>query len=350
MGLELSATLADRGVDLGLVVGDGETVALLGANGAGKSTVLSLVAGLLRPDSGRAVLDGRVLYDVGGPGSGAWTAPHARGVALLAQEPLLFPHLTALDNVAFGPRSAGRGRRTSRAVAHRWLAEVDAEQHADRRPGQLSGGQAQRVAVARALATDPRLLLLDEPLAALDVAVAPAVRQVLRRVLADRSAIVVTHEVLDALLLADRVVVLESGRIVEDGPTAEVLGRPRSAFAARVAGLNMVRGTLAGHAVRAPGGLVVEGLLEESVADGGPAVAVFRPSTVGVFTRPPGGSPRNAFEVTVDELAPYGEQVHVRAGSLTASITAAAVAELGLAPGGRAVFVVKANEVAVYRA
>ena len=171
-----------------------------------------------------------MLFDVGRPGkSHVWVPPHDRGVALLAQEPLLFPHLSALDNVAFGPRSIGEARSKAHALAEHWLGEVDAAQYADRKPAQLSGGQAQRIAVARALAADPRLLLLDEPMAALDVAVAPAVRQMLRQVLADRSAVIVTHDVLDALLLADRVLVMEDGHVVEEGPTAELLARPRSA-------------------------------------------------------------------------------------------------------------------------
>jgi molybdate transport system ATP-binding protein len=351
MVLDLTCTVADRGLDVTLTVGDREVVALLGPNGAGKSTVLSVVAGLLRPDTGRSVLTGRVLFDVGRTGSAqTWLPAHERGVALLAQEPLLFPHLTALDNVAFGPRSGGHGRRSSRAVARRWLAEVDATQYADRRPAQLSGGQAQRIAVARALAADPELLLLDEPMAALDVAVAPALRQVLRRVLADRAVVIVTHDVLDALLLADRVVVVDDGRVVEDGPTAQVLARPRSAFAARIAGLNMVRGTGTGHGVRSREGLVVEGLAEAPVEPGGRAVAVFRPSAVGVYVRPPGGSPRNVIHATVTELEPHGDQVRVRAGDLSADVTAAAVADLDLAPGARVVLTVKANEVALYPA
>lgn len=345
MALHLTCTVAERGLDIELTVGDREVVALLGPNGAGKSTVLSVVAGLLRPDTGHAELTGRVLFD-----ASTWLPAHQRGVALLAQEPLLFPHLTALDNVAFGPRSSGHGRREARAVARRWLAEVDAEQYAGRRPAQLSGGQAQRIAVARALAADPELLLLDEPMAALDVAVAPALRQMLRRVLADRSALIVTHDVLDALLLADRVVVVDGGRIVEDGPTAQVLARPRSAFAARIAGLNMVRGVLAGRGVRSSGGLVVEGLTEAPIEQGGSAVAVFRPSAVGVFVHPPGGSPRNVIDATVTELEPHGDQVRVRSGDLSADVTAAAVADLDLAPGARVVFAVKASEVAVYPA
>src|SRR5690625_4282887 len=203
-GLELAAVVEQRGVDVDLTVRSGETVAVLGPNGAGKSTVLGLIAGLVRPDRGRALLDGTPLFDLDGPGSPVWTPPHARAAALLAQDALLFPHLTVVDNVAFGPRSAGWSRTDSREQARRWLDEVDALDLARRRPAQLSGGQAQRVAVARALAATPHVLLLDEPMAALDVTVAPALRQVLRRVLAERTVVLVTHSVLDALLLADR--------------------------------------------------------------------------------------------------------------------------------------------------
>jgi len=350
MTFDLSATVKERGFDLSMHVETGEVLAVLGPNGSGKSTALALIAGLLRPDTGHATLDGRVLFDVGGPGrSPTWVPPHARGVALLAQEPLLFPHLSALENVAFGPRSLGQSRTEARKVAKGWLEEVDASQYADRKPAQLSGGQGQRIAVARALAADPRLLLLDEPMAALDVAVAPAVRQMLRRVLHDRSAVIVTHDVLDALLLADRVVVVDEGHVVENGPTEQVLARPRSAFAARIAGLNMVRGTLDGHGVRGPDGVLVEGLTDQPMAQGDHAVAVFRPSAVGIFRQPPGGSPRNVMDVTITELEPLGEQIRVRTPHLSADVTATAVAELDLAPGTPVVFAVKASEVAIYR-
>ncbi|MFC4783320.1 sulfate/molybdate ABC transporter ATP-binding protein [Nocardioides sp. MAHUQ-72] len=345
MTLHLSAVVEERRLDVALDVADGETVAILGPNGAGKSTTLDVLAGLLRPDRGRVVLDGRVLT-----GDGAWVAPHDRHIATLAQDPLLFPHLSVLDNVAFGPRSAGLPRRTARDAADRWLDEVGVGELRDRRPAQLSGGQAQRVAIARALAAEPRLLLLDEPMAALDVAVQPALRQTLRRVLEGRSVVLVTHDVLDALLLADRVVVVEDGRIVEEGPSATVLTRPRSAFAARIAGLNMVAGAWHDGVVRGADGTEVAGLATEPVpAAGDSAVAVFRPSAVSVFREPPGGSPRTSIGVTVTELEPHGDQVRVRAGDLAAEITVHAAAELDLAPGSRVVFNVKASEVTVYR-
>ena len=351
MGFQVTASVSRRNVTMSLEVADGEVVAILGPNGAGKSTMLAVIAGLLRPDSGQATLDGRALFDIGGsPAGPVWVPAHARGVALLPQEPLLFPHLSALDNVAFGPRSAGRSRHDARALARQWLAEVEAMQYADRRPGRLSGGEAQRVAVARALAAEPQLLLLDEPMAALDVEVAPMLRQMLRRVLANRSVVIVTHDVLDALLLADRVVVVEDGRVVEEGPTAQVLARPRSDFAARIAGLNMVRGTLEGRGVRAADGLLVEGLAEEPIRPGEDAVAVFRPSAVGVYRQPPGGSPRNVLDVTITDLEPRGDQVRIRSGQLSADVTAAAVADLDLAPQTPVLFAVKASEVAIYRA
>ncbi|MBB3041738.1 sulfate/molybdate ABC transporter ATP-binding protein [Nocardioides soli] len=351
--LQLTARVDDRGVDVALDAAAGETVAVLGPNGAGKSTLLSVAAGLLRPDAGRVVLDGTELT-----GPDAWVPPHARRIALLAQDALLFPHLSALENVAFGPRSRGVSRHVARERARAWLDEVGVGELAGRRPDQLSGGQAQRVAVARALAADPRLLLLDEPMAALDVAVRPALRQTLRRVLTDRTVVLVTHDVLDALLLADRVVVVDDGRVVEEGPTQTVLARPRSAFAARIAGLNAVRGTWRDGAVAGPDGIEVRGLSDgEQPTAGAPAVAVFRPSAVSVYGdgdhEPPAGSPRNVIAVTVTDLEPLGDRVRVHAAppsgpSLAADVTPLAAAELDLVPGLHVVFSVKATEVSVY--
>ena len=364
--LTADAGLASRGVRVALAVGEGETVAVMGPNGAGKSTLFGLCAGLLRPDEGRVSVGGRVLADA----DGTWVPPHRRGVALLAQEPLLFPHLSVLENVAFAPRAAGAPRRDARAAAERWLSEVDAAQLASRRPAQLSGGQAQRVAIARALAADPDVLLLDEPFAALDVSAAPALRRLLRRVLAGRTALVITHEPLDAHLLADRVVVLEDGRVAESGPTAELLERPRSPFAAGLAGLNFVCGQTVSRGT-APASLRVQGLGEvagtvpdgaDAPAPGEEAIAVFRPADLALF-RPesvPHGSPRNAWSAVVRELEPRGAQVrvHCTPGSgtgsagpaLVADLTPAAAAELDLAPGVEVVLVAKAAAVTVYGA
>jgi ABC-type sulfate/molybdate transport systems ATPase subunit len=212
-GLSVTARLAARDVDLALTVRPGATVAVTGHNGAGKSTLFAVLAGLLVPDAGRCTLDGSVLFDLDAAGRGSWVPPHERGIVLMAQEPLLFPHLSVLENVAFGPRSRGAGRARSRTAARHWLAEVGAEQFADRRPAQLSGGQSQRVAIARALAAEPQLLLLDEPFSALDAAARPLVRELLVRVLAERTALVISHDPGDAAALAEHVVVLENGRV-----------------------------------------------------------------------------------------------------------------------------------------
>lgn len=360
MSFHIDATVRARNLDISLSVGPAETVAILGPNGAGKSTLLSVAAGLLRPDAGSARLGERVLFNLDG-GSRVWTPPHLRGTALLAQEPLLFPHLSVLDNVAFGPRSAGASRAQSRETARHWLAEVDVTQLAERKPGQLSGGQAQRVAVARALAASPELLLLDEPMSALDIHAAPHLRRLLKRVLSGRRALIITHDVLDALMLADRVIVMESGRIVEEGPTREVLRRPRSQFAAGLAGVNLLAGTVTEDGLRTSvaagsasladsASLHVAGHLDDEAEPGQPGVAAFPPSAVSVFLDAAHGSPRNSFPVAITDLEPHGDQIRVRAGDLAADITPAASAELGLEPGSRVYFVVKAAAVQVYAA
>lgn len=359
MSFRMTAAVHGR-LDAELAVAPGETVAVLGPNGAGKSTLLAAAAGLIRPDAGSASLGDKVLF---GPASGSassggasrWLPPHLRGIALLAQEPLLFPHLSVLDNVAFAPRSAGESRAASRDKARHWLAEVDAGDLAARKPGQLSGGQAQRVAVARALAAQPELLLLDEPMAALDIHAAPHLRRLLKRVLAGRSAVIVTHDVLDALMLADRIVVLERGRVVEEGPVREVFGRPRSSFVAGLAGLNLLAGTVTAEGLLVSGsgaaaGLAVSGTPDGEALAGDPGVAAFPPSAVSVFLELPHGSPRNCLPAVITELEPHGGQIRVRAGELSADITAAASAELGLEPGMRVYFVVKSAEVQVYGA
>ncbi|MGQ0717654.1 MAG: sulfate/molybdate ABC transporter ATP-binding protein [Pseudonocardiales bacterium] len=345
LDIEVAVRRGDFDLDATVRVEPGEVVAVLGRNGSGKSTLLAAIAGHLRPDTGRIVLDGRVLTDTA---AGVQLAPHRRRVGLLAQEPLLFPHLSVLDNVAFGPRCAGRRKQPAREAAMRRLTEVDAVQFAQRRPRRLSGGQAQRIALARALASDPDLLLLDEPLSAVDVEFAPALRSLLRSVLQDRLAVVVTHQVIDALVLADRVVVLDGGRVVEQGPTRDVLTRPRSAFAARLAGLNLISGIATATGLRAEDGSEFTGATESTVV-GAAAVAVFTPAAVAVYMDPPKGSPRNVIQDRVEALEPNGTLVRVRgAAGLAADITPVAVVELGLHTGAGVWFVVKAAEVAVY--
>ncbi|WP_092806559.1 sulfate/molybdate ABC transporter ATP-binding protein [Rhodococcus globerulus] len=353
-GLHVDVEIPERDVIASFDVAAGEVTAILGPNGAGKSTVLAAVAGLHHPNRGRIELNGRVLTDTA---AGICVSPHKRGTVLLAQDALLFPHLSAVDNVAFAPRSAGRSRRESAQAARHWLGAVDAGELADRKPSQLSGGQAQRVAVARALAAEPELLLLDEPMSALDVSSAPALRSLLRRVLrtGNRTAVLVTHDALDALALADTVVVMDGGRVVERGDVRTVLTRPRSTFAARIAGINLRSGVMIEDcAIRTPGGTAIAGLAEVAVPVGSPAVAMFEPSAVSVYLHPPHGSPRNTFDVTVAEIENRGSTVRVRAEDdegqpgLSADITTAAAAELDLVPGATVTFVVKATETLIY--
>jgi len=323
----------------------GSVLAILGPNGSGKSSLLGSLSGLLRPRRATITFGGRELHGL---------APHARAVGLLSQDPLLFPHLSAVDNVAFSPRSKGAGRAQAREIAHRWLAEVDAEGLADRKPSQLSGGQAQRVAIARALAGEPDLLLLDEPLAALDVDAAPAIRGLLRRVLAGnstRATILVTHDPLDALALADHVLVMASGHAVERGPTREVLAAPRTAFTARIAGLNLITGTAVEDGLRTGDGRFVAGIPAKDTALGEPAVAVFAPSAVAVYPAEDGhpGSPRNTVVTAVTAVEPHGPIIRLRTeAGLSADLTPAAVADLGLEPGTPVRLSIKATAVAVY--
>lgn len=362
--LQLRAVVADRQVDAEFSVPAGELLAVLGPNGAGKSTALHVIAGLVRPDEGLVRLGDRVLTDTS---AGVNVATHDRRVGLLLQDPLLFPHMSVAANVAFGQQSRQKflgisraARAGQRATALRWLREVDAEQFADRKPRQLSGGQAQRVAIARALAAEPDVLLLDEPLTGLDVAAAAAIRAVLRNVVTRSgcAVILITHDLLDVFTLADRVLVLESGKIAEIGPVAEVLAAPRSHFGARIAGINLVNGTIgADGSLHARAGDHWHGIPAQELGGGRDAIAVFPPTAVAVYRDPPHGSPRNCVELTVAELGIRGSAVVVRgqeqadgAPGLAAEITVDAAAELRLTPGERVWFSIKAQEVALYPA
>jgi molybdate transport system ATP-binding protein len=357
--LQLRAVVADRSLDVEFSVSAGEVLAVLGPNGAGKSTALHVIAGLVRPDEGVVRLGDRVLTDTA---AGVDVATHDRRVGLLLQDPLLFPHMSVVANVAFGPHSR-RGilrpaRSTQKQAALRWLREVDAEQFAHRKPRQLSGGQAQRVAIARALAAEPDVLLLDEPLRGLDVAAAAAIRAVLRTVVARSgcAVVLITHDLLDVFTLADRVLVLEAGKIAESGPVSDVLTAPRSHFGARIAGVNLVNGTVGpDNVLLASSGAHWYGAPESGLSQGQAAIAVFAPTAVAVYREPPHGSPRNCVELTVAEVDIRGSTVVVRgpeqpggAPGLAAEITVDAAAELQLTPGERVWFVVKALELALY--
>ncbi|MGH9209653.1 MAG: ABC transporter ATP-binding protein [Acidimicrobiales bacterium] len=345
---EIRLRLGSLDLDIALEVGDGEIVALLGPNGAGKTTALRAVAGLQPIDAGRIVVGEQTLDD---PAAGVRVPTARRPIGFVFQDYLLFPHLSALDNVAFGLRARGRSKADARAVAQTWLERFDLGAHAVAKPRTLSGGQAQRVALARALATDPHLLLLDEPLAALDAQSRPHVRAELRRHLASfpGARLLVTHDPVDAIVLADHLVVIEAGQVVQVGTAADIAGRPRSRYVAELVGVNLLHGTAAGpRSVRLGSGA------ELTVADPLPAedlaIAV-RPQAVALHQHPPDGSPRNVWAATVGDIEANHDRVRVRlAGPLpvVAEITAAALADLGLTPGAEVWASVKAVDVTVY--
>lgn len=347
MTLAFTASLAERHFDLDLRMKPGETVAVLGPNGAGKSTLLNILAGLLRPDAGRAELDDFPLFDLEA-GRRLWTPPQVRGISMLAQDADLFPHLSVLENVAFGPRSKGVRKAKAHELAAHWLGEVDALDLAARKPAQLSGGQAQRVAIARALATDPKLLLLDEPLAALDIAVAPAIRRTLLRVLKDRTAIIVTHDILDALTLADRVIVLADGRIIEQGPARDTLERPRTAFTAGLAALNLLTGVRTADGMVTDSGAGIVSTVATDAARGERVAAAIRPTAVRVLSEPTAASGANRFVAAILDLEPRGDIVRVRSELISADLHPAAVADAGLTTGMTVQYVFDADAVTIY--
>ncbi|HEV7726999.1 MAG: modC [Modestobacter sp.] len=332
-------------LDVDLTVADGEVLAVLGPNGAGKSTLLRVLAGLLPPDGGRVALDGDTVWDDGRDHVPA----HERSLGMVFQDHLLFPHLSVTENVAFGLRTRGVRRAPARAAAEEWLARVHLAGLGDRRPGELSGGQAQRAALARALVVDPRLLLLDEPLSALDARTRLTVRAELRRHLAEfaGSAVLVSHDPVDAMALADRVVVVEDGRVVQTGTPAEVARRPRTDYVARLVGLVLLPGTGAGTTVRLDGGGVVSVGGEAT----GPVFVAVRPASVSLYLERPAGSPRNVWPARLAAATPHGSVVRCDlAGEvpLTADVTATSFAELGLVPGAPVWASVKAADVTVY--
>jgi molybdate transport system ATP-binding protein len=329
-------------VDVELSVGDGAVLGVLGPNGAGKTTALRALAGLERLTEGHITLDG---VDVTG------APPEERDVGVVFQDYLLFPHLTALDNVAFGPRRHGADRRCARRQAAQWLDRVGLAGQARRRPRQLSGGQAQRVALARALAVHPRLLLLDEPLAALDAKTRLETRTELQRHLGGHpgATLLVTHDPLDALVLADRLIIVEGGRVVQEGDAATITARPRTDYVARLVGLNLYRGTADGHTVRVAGDFAL------AIADPlhGEAFVAFRPSAVALHPHRPDGSPRNAWPATIAGIQRHGDNLRIQLDGpvpVAADITPAAAAQLNLSTGQPVWAAVKATETRAYPA
>ena len=356
LGARLARRLGGFELDVELAVADRSVMVLVGESGSGKTTLLRLLAGLLTPDRGRIEVDGEVWFD---PGAGTRLAAHERAIGHVAQDYALFPHLSAAENVAFGLEAqrlpaADVRRRTAAALDRLGVAALGA-----RRPHELSGGQQQRVAIARAIVLEPKLLLLDEPLSALDAASRRVIRGELRRLLADLpcSTLYVTHSPAEALALGERITVLEAGRVSQSGAREDLMRHPRSAYVAEFLGVNFFRGTLVPSG-SAPGPHIVvpEGDLALSPAGAdGDAAAIVNPREITLTLERPSGTARNVFAGVLEELVPEpptGDRVRILVAStppLIAEVTRHAVEELRLSPGMRVYATFKAAGVVLTR-
>ncbi|HET7291678.1 MAG TPA: ATP-binding cassette domain-containing protein [Vicinamibacteria bacterium] len=351
-GLDFDAALSFGGFELEarFSVAEGETLALVGPSGAGKSTCLGIIAGLVPPRAGRVVCGGEVWND---HDHGLILPPERRRVGMLFQEFALFPHLTLQQNVGYGARCRGRSRAEAEAVASRWLERLGLGGLGERRVAELSGGQRQRGALARALASEPRLLLLDEPFGSLDVATRGSVRSELRRFLAEFGlpTVLVTHDPVDALALGERIAVLEDGRLTQVGTREQLLSAPRSAFVAELAGLNLYRADLAdGRGLKEAR---ASGVSFHVLADDhhGPAFVAFAPAEVSLSRERLPGSAQNAFLGRVLEVRPLPDRLRVVLDVgvvLVAEVTREAAAALGLGAGRPLWASIKATAIHVY--
>lgn len=342
---EVRLTRGSVHVDVALRAAPGQVIGVLGPNGGGKTTTVLALAGVLPIESGHVRVGGQLWDDGRRPRS-----PEQRHVGLMLADSLLFPHLRAVDNVAYGPRSRGVDRRTARERASRELDRVGLLDSAAARSDELSSGQRARVALARALATDPLLLLLDEPLAALDPDTRARTRSDLAARLAtyDGVTVLVTHDPLDALTLADRLVFVEDGRVTQTGSPADVLREPRSAYVGTVVGLNLyaAQGDSHGHVSIEGGGVLVTTDPTE-----GPVWATIPPGAVSLHLHEPEGSPRNAWPLRITDVTMQGQSARIGMTgviTLTAEVTLESVSALALHVGHPVWAAVKATEVRTY--
>ena len=359
--VELVAKLPERSIDNArLEVSPGQFLTLIGPNGCGKSTLCLMIAGLLRTQGYLKIAD-KTLDEPGWHGT--FVSPGKRPVALLAQNPGIFTHMSVLDNVAFGPRCQGQGRRRARQRAWQELHAVGASHLAYRQGGELSGGQAARVALARALATSPQVLVLDEPMAALDVPSRSQMRALLRERAKARAitVVMVSHDLVDIASLSDAVAVMDAGKLITQGPTTEILSTPSTEFVASLTGASLLNGTLAGDEatplLKLGKGLSLRLAQWPQANDGqspwqvgAKAVALINPDAIALYPQQPKGSPRNVIPVSVSSLDGDGAVVSLSlrladGQRLRTRLTAAAIAELGIQVGTSLFAVIKATAI-----
>jgi molybdate transport system ATP-binding protein len=333
--VDLAVPRGGRTIEAAFEAAADETVAVLGPNGAGKTTIIEGVAGLVPEVHGEVTLDGERIDEF---------PPDRRPIGIAFQDGVLFPHLSALENVAFPGRARGARPRAARAHAREILTRIAPNVDPDAKPSELSGGARQRVALARALAGAPRVLILDEPLSSVDVSARAELRTLLRRTLDtfDGPRLLVTHDPVEAMTLADRIVVLEDGRVTQTGTPDQIRSAPRTRYAADLVGLNLFRGMLvpiaggAGELRTGDGPITVawpEGVPPASIDD---VLATLSPADVALHVERPEGSPRNVVRGVVEEVAILGDRARVRltgAPALVAEITTGSVERMGIGAG-----------------
>ncbi|MEO0479425.1 MAG: ATP-binding cassette domain-containing protein [Planctomycetota bacterium] len=344
LGVDFSSNANDFELEVAFEARPSETLVLVGPNGAGKSTCVRTLAGLRQIDRGSITCGDSVWDD---PSQNTFVQPQDRRIGVVFQDFRLLPHLSVLDNVAAGPRFRGQARNDARRTARGWLDRFSLSSLEGRSPQQLSGGETQRVALVRALASEPSVLLLDEPLSAIDSSERLALRRLLGEVLAAFGGprILITHDVQDAFALADRIVVLENGHVSQQGSLAQICRAPRSRYAADFVGVNRIEGLVADGRLALEDDAVL--VVDPGTPDGLTTVTI-HPRAISLFPEPPVGSPRNVFELRVGSIESGLERARIRLnGSLpcVAEVTKESVRQLQLEPGRRIWVAVKATEV-----
>ena len=332
-------------LEVDLEIAHGSTVAVLGPNGAGKSTLVGALAGVLPIDSGRITLGDDVLDD---PREQIFVGPEHRDIGIVFQDYLLFPHLTVADNVGFSLLASGLPKSEVTTMVDIWLERSGLTGVSDKKARELSGGEAQQVAVARAIMSGPRMLVLDEPMAALDATIRVEMRRRLEDHLNefDGPRLLITHDATEAFLLADSIYVMEEGRVTQSGTADDIRLRPQTAYVADLAGSNLLRGSAASGGVD----LGNHRLHTAETSIQGPVLVTIHPRAISLHSDRPQGSPRNVWETTIKRVENYGDRVRIQTDGpvpLTVEVTPSAVEALAMAPGVRLWISIKATEIGV---